>query len=177
MTGAKEYGKALFLLTEEENNTEAALHDLMLVQDVMREHPNYEKLLDTPALPAEVRLGLIDEAFASIDINVKNLLKILTEKHAVHAWGEVAKTFSALYDEARGILRVKAITAVPMSTKQLETMREKLAKQTGKEILIENTVDPAILGGVTLRYAGIQLDGSVKTRLDTLEKSLKSMVI
>ncbi len=177
MTGAKEYGKALFLLTEEEGNTETAMQDLLLVQTAMREHPNYEKLLDTPALSAETRLQMIDEAFASIDANVKNLLKILTEKHAAHVWNEVTKTFSALYDEARGILRVKAITAVPMTEKQLEAMREKLAKQTGKEILIENTVDPAILGGVTLRYAGIQLDGSVKTRLDTLEKSLKGMVI
>jgi F-type H+-transporting ATPase subunit delta len=56
-------------------------------------------------------------------------------------------------------------------------MKEKLAKMTGKTIIIKNTVDKSILGGVKLRYSGIQLDGSVKTRLDTFEKSLKNTVI
>ena len=44
-------------------------------------------------------------------------------------------------------------------------------------IIVKNTVSPEILGGVKLRYSGIQLDGSVKTRLDKFEASLKNTVI
>lgn len=177
MIDAKEYGKALFLLSEEEGKTETALRDILLVKEAMRENPTYETLLDTPALSAETKLGLIDEAFAEIDVNVKNLLKILCEKHATHDMPRVADVFAALYDEARGNLRVEAITAIPMSKKQLAAMTKKLELQTGKHIFIENTVDASILGGVTLRYAGIQLDGSVKARLESLEKGLKELVI
>ncbi len=177
MIDAKEYGKALFLLSEEEGNTEQAMQDIALMKEAMRKNPSYETLLDTPALPAETKLGLIDEAFAGIDANVKNLLKILCEKHATHDMPRVADAFSALYDESRGNLRVEAITAVPMSKKQLEAMTEKLALQTGKHIIIKNIVDASILGGVTLRYAGVQLDGSVRSRLESLEKSLKEIII
>jgi len=56
-------------------------------------------------------------------------------------------------------------------------MAEKLASTTGKKIIIKNTVTPEILGGVKLRYSGKQLDGSVKTRLDKFEQSLKNTVI
>ncbi len=177
MIDAKEYGKALFLLTEEEGTTETAMRDLALVKEIMRQNPTYEKLLDTPALPSETKLGLVEEAFSGIDTNVKNVLKLLTEKHAAHAMTKIAETYAALYDEARGILRVQAITAVPMLARQLSAMQEKLAEQTGKQVLIENVIEPAILGGVKLRYAGVQLDGSVKTRLDTLEKRLKELVV
>ena len=52
-----------------------------------------------------------------------------------------------------------------------------LSAMTGKKIIIKNTVCPEILGGVKLRYSGTQLDGSVKTRLDSFEKSLKNTVI
>ncbi len=177
MIDVKEYGKALFLLSEEEGKTEEYLRDLDLVREVLRLHPKYELLLDTPALPATARLALIDEAFEAVAPAVKNLLKILTEKHEAYAVPKIAEAFCALYDEARGILRVKAITAIAMTKKQLAAMQKKLETQTGKQILIENIVDPAILGGVTLRYAGIQFDGSLKTRLDTLEKSLKEVVV
>ncbi len=177
MINANEYGKALFLLSEEEGKTEIALGDVRLVKEVMRKNPSYETLLDTPALPVETKLGLIEEAFADIDANVKNLLKILCEKHAIHDMPKVADIFETLYDEARGNLRVEAITAIPMSREQLDAMKTKLELQTGKHIFIENTVDAAILGGVTLRYGGVQLDGSVKARLDSLEKSLKGLVI
>lgn len=177
MINAKEYGKAIFLLSEEEGKTENAMRDILLVKDAMLANPTYETLLDTPALPVETKLGLIDEAFAGIDTNVKNLLKILCEKHATHDMTKVADVFASLYDESRGNLRVQAITAIPMSRKQLDAMTKKLALQTGKHIFIENIIDPAILGGVKLRYGGVQLDGSVKTRLETLEKSLKGLVI
>ena len=177
MIDAREYGKALFLLAEEEGTTELALGDIRLVKEAMSKHPTYETLLDTPALPVETKLGLIDEAFAGINANVKNLLKILCEKHATHDMPKVASVFEALYDEARGNLRVEAITALPMTKKQLAAMQNKLELQTGKHIFIENIVDASILGGVTLRYGGVQIDGSVKARLESLEKSLKGLVV
>ena len=177
MIDAREYGKALFLLSEEEGTTELALGDIRLVKEAMSKHPTYETLLDTPALPVETKLGLIDEAFAGINANVKNLLKILCEKHATHDMPKVASVFEALYDEARGNLRVEAITAIPMTKKQLAAMQNKLELQTGKHIFIENIVDASILGGVTLRYGGVQIDGSVKARLESLEKSLKGLVV
>lgn len=177
MIDAREYGKALFLLSEEEGTTELALGDIRLVKEAMSKHPAYETLLDTPALPVETKLGLIEEAFADIDANVKNLLKILCEKHATHDMPKVADVFEALYDEARGNLRVEAITAIPMTKKQLGALQNKLELQTGKHIFIENIVDASILGGVTLRYGGVQIDGSVKARLESLEKSLKGLVV
>ena len=51
MTGASEYGKALFMLSEEEGKTESALAEIKAVADILKKNPEYIKLLDTPALP------------------------------------------------------------------------------------------------------------------------------
>ena len=177
MAMQNEYAKALFLLSEENGNSDAMLSDVELTSRILCENPDYVKLLDTPAVSKEEKLVLIDEAFASVIPNLKNLLKILSEKHLVFSFREIAKSFNSLYNESRGIEYVEAVTAVPMNDKQIEKMKEKLAKMTGKTIIIKNTVDKTILGGVKLRYEGIQLDGSVKTRLDLFEKSLKNTVI
>ena len=50
-----------------------------------------------------------------------------------------------------------------------------LQVMTGKKIIIKNTVEPEILGGVMLRYSRIQLDGSVKSRLDAFSESLRNL--
>jgi ATP synthase F1 delta subunit len=177
MAVQNEYAKALFLLSEEDGNSDAMLSDVKLTSRILSENPDYVRLLDTPAVSKSEKLVLIDEAFSSLIPNLKNLLKILSEKHITFSFSEIAKSFEELYNESRGIEYVEAVTAVAMSAKQTEKMKEKLAKMTGKTIIIKNTVDKSILGGVKLRYSGIQLDGSVKTRLDTFEKSLKNTVI
>ena len=177
MIDAKEYGKALFLLTEETRTTKTVAEELLGVKKLLCENPRYIKLLDTPALAKEEKLALVDRAFASLDGNLLNFLKILCEKHAVYQLPRVADVYAALYDEARGIERVEAVTAVAMTKKQLSALTNKLAALTGKSIVIRNTIDPTILGGVVLRYAGTQLDGSLRARLESFEKSLKDLVI
>ena len=74
-----------------------------------------------------------------------------------------------------GIERVEAISAVSLTDAQRDSLVKKLTDMTGKRIILTNKVRPEILGGVILRYSGIQLDGSVKARLDTFSESLKNL--
>ena len=177
MIDAKEYGKALFLLAQEEGTTDVVAEDLKTVQKLLRENPRYVKLLDTPALAKEEKLRLIDRAFSSLHETVLNLTKILCEKHSVYQFSRVADSYAVLCDEARGIERVEVLTAVAMTQQQISALTARLCRLTGKTVIIKNTVSPEILGGVVLRYAGKQLDGSLKARLEGFEKSLKEIVL
>ena len=106
-----------------------------------------------------------------------NVIKILTEKHSVHLFPEIAKEYSAIYNDSRGICNAEVISAVQLTDSQAEKIKEKLEAITGKTIVIKNTVDKSILGGIKLRYLGKELDGSLKARLNSIEKSLKNTII
>lgn len=177
MTDACEYGRALFALAEESGRTETILADLNTARSAFESAPEYASLLDTPALSKAERLALVDEAFSALDEYVKNTLRILCEKRLAHLFPSAVKAFCEDYDRTRGIERVEAVTAIAMSEEQLAAMKAKLEKITGKTIVIKSTVDPSILGGVKLRYMGVQLDGSVKTKLDSFSKALSNTVI
>ena len=177
MTANNEYGKALFLLTEEEGSTERTVADIKTVLSCLNENPDYTKLLDTPAIAKDEKITLIDNAFSSLEPMLVNLIKILSEKHAVYSFASVSDTYVSLYNEARGIEEVEAVTARPLTEAQAEKLKEKLAGLTGKTIILKNTVSAEILGGIKLRYMGRQIDGSVRTRLDKFEDSLKNIVI
>lgn len=177
MTVHNEYGYALFLLAKEEGTLDTVLCDARIAEELLFKNRDYVKLLDTPALAKDEKISLIDTAFSSLSYSVLNLLKILCEKRVVHTFSEVFGTFFAAYDSEMGIERVEAVTAVKMTEAQLSALSKKLEDMTGKTVIIKNTVSPEILGGVKLRYSGIQIDGSVKSRLDSFSENLKNTVI
>ncbi len=177
MINAIEYGRALFLLTEEVGSTEGVKEDVTVLIAAIKENPDIIKLLDTPAVSKAERLSVIDKILAPLDVNLCSLVKMLAEKREAHSLIKVLEAYLSVYDEARGIERVEAITALPLTDEQTKRLTARLEKKTGKTIVITNTVDPKILGGIKLRYMGIQLDGSLKTRLDGFEKMLTETII
>lgn len=177
MSGAKDYAEALFSLSEELSITDKVLSDVDVCRSVLEKNPEYAKLTDTPALTVTEKLSLIDSAFFAVDETVKNLIKILCEKHSVHIFPKIAKEYREIYDETRGICRAEVISATALSDKHMSSLKRKLEQMTGKTIVIRNTVDKSILGGIKLRYMGKQLDGSLRARLDAIESGLKSTVL
>jgi len=177
MASSKQYGKALFEITEELGTTEQVLADMQAVRALMSASAEYPKLLDTPAVPKEERVELIEKALGSFDTHLVNLIKILSEHHSTYLFPKVCDEYSALYDASRGIERAVAISAKPMSEEQKAALVKKLENMTGKTVKLENTVDPEILGGLKVRFSGKQLDGSIKTRLDSFEANLRELVI
>lgn len=174
---AKNFGDALFMLAEELEQTEEIKVDIDILCTSIEQNPDYLKLLDNPAISREERVDLVGKAFGMLNKNLVNLVKILAERRLVYLVDKVRDAYSSAYDISRGIERVEAISTIPLTSSQLERLQTKLAKMTGKQIIVENTIDPSLLGGMKLRYMGVQIDGSVKTKLDKFEQSLKDLVI
>ena len=177
MSGALNYANALFSLSEELGTSESVLADLNATSDILKSYPEYVNLLDTPAVSVPEKLALIDKAFKSVTETVVSIIKILAEKHSVYLLFEITKAYSALYNESRGICNAEIISAVALTDAQTQKLKEKLENMTGKTIIIKNTVDTSILGGIKLRYLGKELDGTLKARLSAIEKSLKNTII
>ena len=175
--GIKAYGDALFSLAEELGETEAVMSDARLIGKVIADNPEYLGMLDSPALSREGRIALIDGSFASLNKSLVNTAKLLTERRLAHTLPTVIKHLTEVYERSRGIERVEVISARMLSEAQKERLKAKLEGITKKQIIINNTHDPSLLGGMKLRYMGVQLDGSVKSKLDSFEKSLSELVI
>ena len=137
MTAAeKEYGGALYALAAEEHCEDAVLEGLTLAADAFRETPGYLKLVQNPAVPREERLAMLDEAFgAGVHVYVLNFLKILCGKSALGMAAGCLQEYKALLYEARGILPVQAVSAVPLDEAQRRALCDSLAQKTGRTIL------------------------------------------
>lgn len=177
MIDATGYGKALFLLARENGTEERVREELACVRAALRDEPSYVTLLDTPSVATAEKLRLLRAAFDGAEESLLNFLCILCQKRSVCALGACADEYDRCYDEAFGILRATAVTAASMSDRQVSALTERLEKLTGKRVILKNETDPSLLGGVTLRCGGTQLDGSVRSRLEQLRRSLSETIL
>ena len=174
---ANAYAQGLYALAKEEALTEQILQQLEILRKAFEAEPDFCRLLSTPNINKAERVAVVDNSFRDkVHPYVLNFLKILTERGYAAYFSACCQAFRDLYNEDNRILPVKAVTAVELTAIQTEKLTEKLGKITGKQVELNNVVDPACLGGVRLDYDGRRVDGTVKKRLDSIAAALKNTV-
>ena len=170
---AKLYGGSLYDLAAEEGADGAILDQLEGCLALLRENPDYLKLLSTPSIPKKERCGLLDQALrGSVHQYLLNFLKILCERGQLRQLSQCAEAYRQKYNAAHGIVEATAVSAVALTDDQALRLRQKLEAVTGKQIRLRCKVDPAVLGGIRLDIDGTELDGTVRSRLDGLRSAI-----
>ncbi len=172
------YGESLYALAKDENLAKLIGEQLTVLQQSVQQEPEFIRLLSSPSLTKAERCQIVDDSFRScVHPYLLNFLKILTEKGYMRHFSDCCDAYTALYDQDNGILRVNAVTAVALSAQQADKLTQKLSRITGKEVLLRNRIDPAVLGGVRLDYDGRRLDDTVSNRMDAIRDLLNKTVL
>jgi len=172
------YGEALYDLAKSENLSDTVLQQITALKEAFAEEPDFLRLLAAPNLSKQERCGILDNSFRDkVHPYVLNFLKILTEKGYSRHFPQCVDAYREHYNLDNGILPVQAVTAIPLTPEQSQKLQEKLAAITGKTILLQNRVDPEVLGGVRLDFDGRRLDDTVSHRLDAIGSLLANTVL
>ena len=175
---AKMYGGSLYDLAAEEGLETRILGELDEVQQLLKQNPDYLRLLSTPSIPKKERCGLPDEALrGQVHLYVLNFLKILCEKGSLRELSGCARAYRIRYNQAHGILEATAISAVSLTEQQRAALHAKLESLTGKTIDLKTKVDAKVLGGIRLDIEGTELDGTVQNRLASLRRDIAAVTL
>ena len=170
---ARMYGGSLYDLAAEEGLETRILDELDEAAKLIRDDPEYLRLLSTPSIPKKERCALLDEAFrGQVHLYVLNFLKILCENGTLRELPGCARAYRIRYNAAHGILEATAITAIAMTAAQTEQLRQKLETITGKRIDLATKIDPSVLD-----IEGTELDGTVQNRLATLRRNIAAATL
>ena len=84
-------------------------------------------------------------------------------------------TFRRLAAENRGETSAEVTSAHALTAAQQTELKAALKGVAGKDVAIQLTVDPSILGGLVVKMGSRQIDTSLKTKLDSLKLVLKEV--
>lgn len=172
------YGGSLYDLAAEEQLTDVILTQMLQVRELFQENPDYMYLLKEPSIPLEERKGLIETAFGSqAERYLVSFLKMLCERSLLGDYAGCCDEFTRRYNVDNGIAEAVVTSAVALSDEQLEALKEKLEKVSGKRISLIQKVDASVLAGLRVELEGRQLDGTVKGRLAGISRKLNEVIV
>jgi F-type H+-transporting ATPase subunit delta len=171
-TVARPYAQAVFQLARDAQSLDAWSETLALAAAVAVD-AEMQPLLDSPRL-TETQLGELFAAICGKGLSAegRNFIRLLAENRRLVVLPEIARLYEALRNEAEGAIQAHLITAFPVTEEQKAVLTKALKQRLGREIQLESTVDPTLLGGAIIRAGDLVIDGSVQGKLERLTSAL-----
>lgn len=168
------YANAFFEAAVEAERLDEISLELEELKNAFLEQPDYLKILCAPIVDKKKKKELIEELLKdSFDAYLKNFMLILADNDRFGEFVSICEEFFALCDKQKNRIRVKAITALPLSDEQNQRLSAKLSQILQKEIILSNKVDSSLIGGIRLQYDNTEVDASVLSSLGALKHQIK----
>ncbi len=167
---AKEYAEALFMLGLEKKAEKKYYTALTTVSEQMEKYPEYQSFLLSPSVSVSERVCALDQAFVkAIDDEVLSFLKILVESGRFELFPLCVKEYSFLLSAKENEVTARVKSATKLTEKQKTVLKEKLEKTSGKKVIIENVINPQLIGGIIVEFDDKIIDASIKTMLNEVK--------
>jgi len=173
-TIARPYAKAAF----EHALATASLGEwsvMLAVAATVAQQEGVKKFLDSPAMnTAQQAQMFIDVCDGTFNADGKNFIKILAENKRLELLSTISKLFEAQKSIQEHTVDVELTTAFALDSGSEKRLVEVLAKKLAREVKVNITIDPLLLGGVIVKAGDLVIDGSVRGRLAKLAEALNS---
>jgi F-type H+-transporting ATPase subunit delta len=172
---AGRYAIALFGLADEEKKLESVSAGLAALKQLLAESDEFRALTTSPLIGREeaVRAVAATAAAMKLDPITTNFLGVLARNRRLAQLGGVIRAFNTLAARHRGEINAEVISAHPLDEGQVDAIRQNLRTRMGRDIAVDLHVDPAILGGLVVKIGSQMIDGSIRTKLNTLAQAMK----
>ena len=172
---AGRYALALFGLARDEKQLENVGASLATLRQALAESEDFRALASSPLIGRDeaVRAAEATAAALKVDPLTANFLGVLAQNRRLSQLGNVIRAFNLLAAHHRGEITAEVTSARPLDDEQVEAIKQNLRARMGRDIAVEMNVDPAILGGLVVKIGSQRIDGSIRTKLNTLAHAMK----
>ena len=172
---AGRYASALFDLASEAGTVTAVESDLDNLEAALRESAELRALIKNPEISREqigkVVAGLAQH-LALTDLS-KNFLGVLADNRRVAELPAMIRAFHMIAAAQRGEVTAEVASAHALTDEQIATLETKLRAREGRTVKLKTRVDPDLLGGLVVTVGSKRIDGSIRTRLNSLAQAMK----
>lgn len=179
-TVARRYAEAAFEIGRSDGTLEAWERDLASQAELLR-NAELRALLEHPAVPFAEKEKVMRRIAGStadgetgngIGAEAVSLVMLMVRRGRPGAIDRMIEHFAELVRRERGIELAEVRTALPLDDEQRAAVQQRLAELTGERIQMNEVVDKALIGGISVRIGDRLYDASVRNRLERLRARL-----
>ena len=173
---AGRYAVALFELAQD---LDAAAQDVIAenmaqLKRLIDGSDDLQKLLKSPVISAEEQAAAFTAILSKAGAHqlVQNFAALVVAKRRAFAFADMAAQYGALVAGVRDEVVAKVTSAHDLNAGQIDKLKAELEKAVGKNVIVENETDADLLGGMVVKLGSRMIDGSLKTKLNSLKTAL-----
>ncbi len=173
---AGRYARALFELALDAKSVDAVKADIEKVAAMIADSADLKRLVRSPVFGADERRRALAAVLAKAEIGglAANFLMFVTANRRLFSIGEMIRDFRKLVARWKGEVTAEVTAAEQLSDAHLEEIKSALKSITGeKSVDLHVKIDPAIIGGLTVKLGSRMVDSSLRTKLNAIKHAMK----
>ncbi len=160
------YAAALFELAGDPETRDIVRTELEELVRLQREDPGFGAFMTSTAVDDDDREKSLEKIFRGrLSDIVLNTLQIMNHHDRAALVSPLLRAFVLRLEDARGQIEVVATSAVELSAAEKVQVEQVAERLSGRKPLVEYTVDPAVIGGLTLQIGDQRYDNSIRRHL------------
>jgi F-type H+-transporting ATPase subunit delta len=168
-TVARSYAEALFDLGEKHGSHDDLAHGLNTITSLLDSDDRVRAFLETPKIDVARKKSVLRTALGEqVSPMFMNFVLIVLQKRRQRLIRTIAAEYRELLDEKLGRLHVQVTLAHEPDDATEQSITAQLSRILGRTVIPHITVEPALLGGIVVRYGDRVMDGSLRRRLVSL---------
>ena len=169
---AEVYARSLFEVAQEHDALNEVHDQLTEFAEALDGSRELQVFFFSPYFSSEEKKEAISKVVSGGDEHFVRFLELLAERHRMPVLFRIRRGFDSLWGEENRLLPVTVTSAVELDQELVDSIGERIAEQTGREVDLSSNVDPDVLGGLQVRVGNMVLDATVRNRLEQLRKQV-----
>ncbi len=176
-TVAGRYATALFDLAVETDALAAVEQDLGRFAGLIAESGDLDRLVRSPVFAADQQVRAVGAVLDKAEIGglVGNFIRVVASNRRLFVMPDIISAFRKRLADHRGEVAAEVTSAEPLSDSHVAALKQALKASTGKDVALDARVDPALIGGLIVKVGSRMIDGSLRTKLNSLKLAMKEV--
>ena len=173
------YARALLGAAESQNATAVVLDELEeLIRSAIPAGSRFREALQSPRVSIADKEQMMDKALGGrVHPITLNFLNVVARRQRMDCIDQIAAAARSLDRERQGIVEVTVVTAAGLDAATRSSMVTRLQEALGKQVALHEKLDPDLLGGIVFRVGDRVLDGSVASRLQSMQRDVEEQTM
>ena len=169
---ARRYAKALINLAEKD--LENTGKNLTALADVFSNSAELSEVLSDTKVSSQIKQNVLKIILKKIKVSklVDTFIRYLLAKRRIVLLPNIERAFNLFLQEKLGRIEAGITVAQEISEVTVGKLEKAISRYSGKEVTVNITIDPAIIGGIVTRIGSVVIDGSIHTQLNQIRQSI-----
>jgi F-type H+-transporting ATPase subunit delta len=172
---AGRYATALFGLARDARQLDAVGTSLATLRETLRDSEDFRAMTSSPLISREQATGAVAATAAAMRLDpiTTNFLGVIAQNRRLGQLPAIIRAFNLLAANHRGETTAEVTSAHPLDDGQVAALKNNLKSRLGRDVAVDLAVDPTILGGLVVKVGSQMIDGSIRTKLNSLAQAMK----